>query len=342
MIVVGLLGLAAPSVAVPAQTTIRTTTDLVVVPALVHQGTDALHQPFTARDFLLTDNGVPQAVHLDEIERQPLSIVVLMQTGASAPRHFADYTRLGTMLRYLSANREHAVSLVTFDSQPEEQWDFTSNVSDLDDGFSHPTPGDAKAAVFDAVAYGISLLKGAPKNYRRLILLLSQTHDEGSRMREEEIVKRLGQNNVTIDCLGFSPEKTWLKDQFTRERHENAPYLYGANGPLLLHTFNLDQPLRMALSALRENEASGIAAMSGGGYFPFATKADLDRDLSELTNQLAATVTLSFTPSSKQPGFHTLDLRVAGHPELKVSFRTSYWADDGKPGASCCSAVPHP
>lgn len=235
------------------------------------------------------------------------------------------------MLSYLTANRSHEVAMVTFDSQPEEQWDFTPNIADLEDGFAHPKSGDAKAAILDAVAYGIGLMHDQPKNRRRLIILLSQTHDDGSRAHAEETVKRLGESNITIECLTFSPEKAWLKDQFTKERQENKPYQYGANGPMLLHTFNLDKPLRVALSSLRENTSSSVALMSGGESLPLATKSDLDQQFSNLANHLAATFTLSFTPTSKQPGFHSLQLRVAGHPELELSSRTSYWAADSSP-----------
>ena len=315
-----------------AQTpTITANSDLVTVPALVHQSSGGLVQTLNASDFLLTDNGLPQNVTLDESERQPLSVVILMQTGASASRQFPDYARLGTMLTYLTGNRSHQVAMVTFDSQPEEQWDFTPDIADLEDGFVHPKAGDGKAAILDAVAHGIDLLRDQPRNYRRLIVLLSQTHDDGSRTHAEEIIKRLGESNITIECLTFSPEKAWLKDQFTKERHENKPYQYGANGPMLLHTFNLDTPLRVALSSMRENTSSSIALMSGGESLPFATRSDLEQQLSALTNHLAATFTLSFRPTSNQPGFHSLQLRVAGHPELQISSRTSYW---GAPGGS--------
>ena len=221
--------------------------------------------------------------------------------------------------------------MVTFDSRPEDQWDFTPNVADLQDGFDHACAGDGKAAILDAVNYGIDLLRAQPENRRRVLILISQSHDDGSSVHAEEIIKRLGESNITIESFTFSPEKAWLKDQLAGDREMNKPYQYGVNGPKLLYTFNLDKPLRMAIGAMREDTSSSIALMSGGESFPFGTKSGLEQNLSLLASHFAATFVLSFQPTSMQTGFHTLELHIVGHPELQVSSRTSYWVKDAKP-----------
>ena len=308
-----------------APPTITTTSTLVLVPVLVQSSSGDLAQMLRAQDFLLTDNGVAQSVRLEDTERQPLSIVVLLQTGGAAVEELPLYAKLDTMLGYLTANSPHQVAMVTFDSQPEFQWDFTPDVADLDDGFTKPGPGDRGAAILDAVSHGIDMLSEQPPTQRRILILISQSHDDGSHVRAEDIIRRLGENNITIECLTFSPEKKWLKDQFTKPRHENPPYQLSPDQPLLLHTFNLDQPLREALNAMRENTGGAIAGLSGGEAFSFDSKASLEQQLALLANHFAATLTLSFRPTSKQAGFHSLHVQVAGHPEMRVSARSSYW-----------------
>ena len=311
--------------------TITTTSTLVLVPALVQVPSGDLLQTLHASDFLLTDNGVSQTVTLEETEHQPLAIVVLLQTGGAAVEELPLYAKLDTMLGYLTANSPHQVAMVTFDSQPEYQWDFTPDVADLDDGFTKPGPGDRGAAILDAVSHGIDMLSQQPPTQRRILIVISQSHDDGSHARAEDIIRRLGENNITIECLTFSPEKQWLKDEFTKPRHENPLYQLSPDQPLLLHTFNLDRPLREALSAMRENTGGAIAALSGGEAFSFDSKAGLEEQLALLANHFAATLTLSFRPTSKQPGFHSLHVQIAGHPEFQVSARTSYWATGDPP-----------
>lgn len=314
------------SQAPPPLATITTSVDLVLVPALVHSSSGERIESLHASDFLLTDNGEPQSVRLEDTDKQPLAVVVLLQTGGSGPRHFADYAKLGTMFESLVAGVPHEIAMVAFDSRPEEQWDFTPYIADLQDGFVHPGGGDRKAAILDAVNHGIDLLQKQPLAYRRVLVLISQGHDEGSTTTAEQVMERLGENNITIESVNFSPEKDWLKDQFTQGRQENKLYRYGADGPLLLHTFNLSKPFSMALGALRENTSAALASLSGGEALAFATRPELEKQLSTLANDLAATVTLSFHPSVKEPGFHALRVQMNGHPELSVSARTGYWA----------------
>jgi hypothetical protein len=111
--------------------TIRSTSTLVVVPTLVQTTGGDLVSGLHATDFLLTDNGVAQAVSIEEIERQPVAVVVLMQTGGRAARQFGNYAGVTTMLDSLTGSSPRQIALVTFDSRPEEASDFTPQVEDL-------------------------------------------------------------------------------------------------------------------------------------------------------------------------------------------------------------------
>ena len=318
-----------PALSGQTPATITTTSTLVLVPALVQVPAGDSLQALHATDFLLTDNGVAQTVTLEDTEHQPVSIVVLLQTGGAAVEELPLYAKLDTMLGYLTANSPHQVAMVTFDSQPEYQWDFTPDVDDLDDGFTKPGPGDRGAAILDAVNHGIDMLSQQPPTQRRILIVISQSHDDGSHARAEDIIRRLGENNITIECLTFSPEEKWLKDQFTKPRHGNPPYQLSPDLPKLIGTFNLDKPLREALGAMRENTGGAIAGLSGGEAFSFDSKASLEQQLALLANHFAASLTLSFRPTSKQPGFHSLHVQIAGHPDFQVLARSSYWATEG-------------
>ena len=314
--------------------TIRANSTLVVAPALVRSAAGELVHGLTAKDFRVLDDGVAQSVAVEEqTSRQPIAMVVLLQTGCGASRQFANYAGMGAMLDAMVAGVAHRVSVVTFDSQPEEAWDFTPDVGELRDAFAHPVEGDNGAAVLDAVSYGIGLLKEQPAEARRVILLVSQPQDDGSEAKAEDVVRRLGENDVSILSVTFSPEAQWLKDQFTKERHGNKPYKYGADGPTLSYTFNLDGPLRVALKAMRTNAAASVATMSGGEAVRFGNKNELERQMGALANDLANEYVLSFQPSAKAAGFHSLTVQVPGVAGATVAARTSYWAaGEGEPG----------
>ena len=311
----------------PPAATLSSTTTLVLVPTLVRSPAGDLLHTLSARDFRLTDNGVEQQLTLETTERQPLSVVVLMQTGGAAPRQFANYAHLTPMLEAMMGSSAYRVALVTFDSRPEEIWNFPSRVNGLTDAFTKPVPGDDGAAILDAIDYGITLLADQPPTSRRILLLLSQPQDAGSTAKPEEVVRRLGETNTTIYSVTFSPEKQWLKDQFTHERHEQRPYQLGPAGPTLLHTFDLGTPLKVALKAMQQDTAATVASLSGGEHMRFGNRAELEQEFNTLANHIPNSYTLSFRPTSQQPGLHTLKVEVLHQPSpLEVSARTSYWS----------------
>ncbi len=194
-----------------SQTTLRTTTTLVVVPTLVQTSEKQAVFSLKAEDFVLTDDGVPQKVTLEEESKRPLSLVVLMQTGGVARGQFASYAGLETMLASLLGGAPNVVSIVNFDSRPEAASPFTSDVAQWKEAIDKPDQGDSGAAIFDGVAFALELLKKRPVSDRRAILLISQEHDDGSRTTMKDIVRDLGETNTAIYSVTFSGEKTKAK-----------------------------------------------------------------------------------------------------------------------------------
>src|SRR5580704_4333016 len=197
-----------------AQTTLHTTTTLVVVPTLVQTAGKEPVFSLTAEDFVLTDNGVPQKVTLEEETKRPLSLVVLMQTGGIARGQFPSYVNLETMLASLLGGAPNKVSIVNFDSRPEAASPFTSEVAQWKEAIDHPDQGDSGAAIFDGIAFGLELLKKEPASNRRAILLISQERDDGSKTQMKDIVRDLGETNTAIYSVTFSAEKTEAKLAF--------------------------------------------------------------------------------------------------------------------------------
>jgi hypothetical protein len=136
----------------------------------------------------------------------------------------------------------------------------------------------------------------------------------------------LGENNITIFSLTFSPEKTWLKDQFTKPRAEAPPYQMSPDHPPILHTFDLMTPLVQAINAMRKNAASEITSLAGGESLPFADEKSLASQLSLVANYIPNRYILTFHPTSNREGYHSLQVRVRNHPEFHIDARTSYWS----------------
>ena len=290
--------------------TLRTRTNLVLVPTLVESKTGEPVFNLTAKDFLLTDNGVEQKIHLDtETYNQPISIVVLVQVGRSAVREFYKYQGLPTMVDALAGNNQHRIAVVEFDSQPRMLQDFTGNSGLVEHAVYSIQPGDDGAAISDAVWYAVDMLQDEPPQNQRVIVLLSETRDHGSRTPITEVLRKIGQSDVIVYSLAFSAGRADLFD------FSGA----GDNADLLA-------PVRMAIAALRKNAAAAIPHMTGGQYLRFNSGKQLDSEMGMLANQVHNRYILSFQPSDPKAGLHMLSVNLRQPLDVRVLARASYWA----------------
>jgi hypothetical protein len=79
---------------------------------------------------------------------------------------------------------------------------------------------------------------------------------------------------------------------------------------------------------MRKNLSAEVANLSGGESMSFDGRGELEQDMNVLNNHLRNSYILSFSPTSAEPGPHTVKVQLPRHPEMKVSARTSYWAAD--------------
>jgi VWFA-related protein len=272
----------------------------------------------------LKDNGVPQKVTLEEESKRPLSVVVLMQTGGIARGQFSSYAGLETMLASLLGGAPNKISIVNFDSQPEAASPFTSDVAQWRDAIDRPEQGNSGAAIFDSLEFGLELLKKEPPRNRRVIVLISQERDDGSKTPLSEIVRDPGETNTAIYSVMFSAQKTAARQAFKDPPHLNPPFL-GSQA-----YFSIDAPLRLIFGAMQKNLSAEVANLSGGESNSFDNKYEFDEALNRVNSHIRNSYVLSFQPTSTDAGLHMLKVSLARHPEMVVSARTSYWAGDLK------------
>jgi len=124
------------------------------------------------------------------------------------------------------------------------------------DALRHLQPGDGGGAMLDTVDYAVDLLQSQPKEYRRVLLLISEQRDHGSKhVKPERLVERIGLSDVLVLSLTFSPGKA----EFLHDLKDN-----GDN-----RVMSPIGTLMMAVQGLKKNVAKQIALMSGGEYAPF-------------------------------------------------------------------------
>ena len=307
--------------------TIKTTSTLVGAPALVRRPSGEFVNHLNADQIELFDNGIRQKVTLEQAGNRPIAVVVLMQTSGSDAAQFQNYRKLPELLHSMIGQSEHEIMLVTFDSRPRATWHFPDRPDGVEYALAHPVAGDDGAAILDAVVYVIDLLQQEAGDFRRVVVLLSQSRDEGSRTSAEELVRHLGKGNTSVYSLTFPPPKTpphsWEKSRGAKPRALSP-------GGQVNELVDLSTPFGAAVKALRTNTADELAVLSGGAHLKFRDEPDFEKQLSAISDDIHHRYMLSFQPDSHQPGFHTLSVRVTGQqPHLSILARTSYWFEAG-------------
>ncbi len=296
--------------------TIRINTSVVLVPTLVDKPSGEIVYGLDARDFTLEDNGVKQEIHVDDdLDSQPVSLVVCIQRGRSSGLEFDKLAKLGPLLDLFTAGGRGEAALVVFDSKPVYLDAFSRDTGDITEDLQRLRPGDGGAAILDAVGYSVDLLEHRPPDHRRVLLLISESRDHGSKkFRAEDLVERVGTSNTLVLSLTFSPTKAALID-------------WGKGNAGGGSSIDVMAPLMMLLAAVHKNAAREIAVMSGGEYAAFTKEKGFQDRVDELASHARNRYILSFHPSDLTPGLHTIQVKLNNdNYGARVVARASYWA----------------
>ncbi len=188
-----------------SQPVLRARSNVVLMPALVKTKSGDVVFSLTANDFVLTDNGVPQPVKVEQdTDSEPLALAVVVETGGDGASHLRDYGDLGPVLHAVVGGVQHRIAVIAFDSTPRLALDFTADTDAAAQAVAILQAGDSGAGILDAVNFGIDIFRQQPPVYRRAILLVSETADSGSQTSLENVLREVDDTNTEIYAVAFS------------------------------------------------------------------------------------------------------------------------------------------
>ncbi|MGD0730231.1 MAG: VWA domain-containing protein [Terracidiphilus sp.] len=295
--------------------TLHVTANEVLVPTLVEKRGGGIVYGLKPDDFVLEDNGVRQKIRVqEEMDTAPVSLVVAVEMGGASVLEFDKLAKLGPLLDLLLSDPRSEAALVGFDSEPHLICDYTHNGEKVNEELRQLEPGDGGDAILDTVSYAVDLLGSQPKEYRRVLLMISEERDHGSKhAKPEQVVRKIGQSDVLVLSVSFSPARAELLHDMKDSGDER--------------TMNMVSALIMAVQALKKNVAKEVALMSGGEYTTFTGDKRFEQRVMEAAKHARNRYLLTFSPSDPTPGLHTIKVQTAQNYGAHVVARANYWRE---------------
>jgi hypothetical protein len=175
-------------------------------------------------------------------------------------------------------------------------------------------PGDGGASILDTVNYAVSLLETQPKEYRRVLLLISEERDHGSKhTKPVQLVRQIGASDVLVLSVSFSPALAELGHD-VKDNGEDR-------------TMNMVSALAMVVKAFKKNVAKEVAEMSGGEYTTFVGDKRFEERVLSAAKDARNRYLITFSPSDPTPGLHSIRVRTAQDYGARIVARANYWLD---------------
>ena len=295
---------------------LRVTTTEVLVPTLVEKRGGGIIYGLKAGDFVVEDNGVPQKIRVqEEMDTAPVALVVAVEQGGASVLEFDKLAKMGPLLDVFLTDPRSQAALVGFDSVPHLLEDYTHNGDRINSDLERLQPGDGGAAILDTVNYAVALLETQPKDFRRVLLLISEERDSGSKhTKPAQLIQKIGESDVLVLSVSFSPALAELGHDVKDSSPDQA-------------TMNMISALVMAIKAFKKNVAKEVAEMSGGEYTTFVGDKRFEARVMSAAKDARNRYLITFRPTDLTPGLHTIRVRTTEDYGARIVARANYWLD---------------
>jgi VWFA-related protein len=327
---------------------------LVNTPVTVRDANGAMLHDLDEKDFVITDNGVPQKITHFDVGGDPISLVILVETSSRVDSFLPQLRKTGILLSEQVMGPDAEAAVIGFDDSLKTLQGFTRSHDAVEAAFSGLTTNEPGICLFDAMSAGVEMLSGrrkptqeTPVPGRRVLLIISEALDTGSDARLGEVLRRAQLENVTIFSVGLSTTRAELQSK----PRENAPTpitppgTYGMPGPPGTvptpgagnnQGFDLIALAQVLVehtkSAATKHSLEVGAVATGGGYYSTYKERSIESAIDEIGGELHSQYMISYEPKSRSEvgqdfGYHQISVSLVADkaPGKKITTRPGYY-----------------
>lgn len=281
------------SVQLASQAVFRTRTESVAISASVKRGNSPVAN-LTARDFLLTDNGVAQAIEAVTIESVPLDVTLFMDTSGSTAgaldRMKRNVISIAGMLRPDDQFRLLTIGLSVDTNVP---WQPAGKPIALD---MKAVPGIS--LVYDALFVALTHTPAAGR--RHLIVAMTDGQDCGSLLDGARVLDASGRSEAVLH---------WIYVSAGGDFDERSVPAWCTPS-----------------DAGEEGFVEQSATRTGGDKHRSRFGDPAVRTFAQILDEFRQSYVLRYSPQSvKNQGWHSVAVQVPAQPALTIKSRSGYF-----------------
>ncbi|HUA01946.1 MAG TPA: VWA domain-containing protein [Candidatus Aquilonibacter sp.] len=290
----------------PPQPPIRVQTNEVVVPVTVTDSNGELVLDLFPRDFHIFDDGVEQKIDHWDLGGDSLAVALVIETSTRAEASASDLHGFGTIFTETVMALSGEAAVITYDSTVDVRQPFTQDHDAVEKAISGIEFDDSRMHLYDGMATAVDMLKDTTM-HRRIMLVLGESRDDGSKANFGSVVREAEHANITIYAIGASSA--------TRDFLADAPSLWAAPAIFLL---------QQGRNISKRHDLEVATAATGGVHYGALRAGKLREALDDIGGELHAQYILTYKPSSDRPGFHSIQV-VVSRSGVDVRARPGYY-----------------
>ena len=279
----------------------------MTVPALVASKDGKYIPGLLAKDFHLSDNGQQKAFKLDAYSAS-LSLAVAIEVDQNVRDYLPFIARVGNMLESAVAAEGGETALLTYNDEVSVAKPFGDG--ELSAILKKITPSGYGAKMVEAGIKAVELLSTREPSHSRVLLLIGQPGDGGSKQNVGELLVRAEEQNVQIYTLRLPLlDKAFVADSFGL-RGLSAQHWRGGYEASVELTRAIPA-LRHAAKAIDQKDPFSFLALGTGGLqLSFRKQSELENDLIAMGDALRSRYVLSFVPEADNVSYHRIGVTV--------------------------------
>ena len=291
-----------------AKDQIRVVTNEVVVAATVTDPSGEFVLDLSQEDFHVFDDRVEQKIDHWDLGGDPLAVVLVLETSSRPHAMIPVIHSLGSIFTETAMALDGEAAVITYDSTVEVRLPFTLDHDAVEKSIASVQFEDPRRNLYDAMALAVGMLRDEAPMRRRIMLIVGESRDDGSKAKLGEIVRDAEHANISIYAVGPS--------SMTRDLLQDAPALWAAPAIFLL---------QQGRNRAKNHELEVAAAATGGIHYSAVRAATLRDALDKIGGELHAQYIIGYQPNSERaPGFHSIRVTVS-RPNVFIRTRPGYY-----------------